>query len=85
MIKIHHDINLFNTQGLEKLNDFCTQYYHFSTNKNNEKKKYLSQLFKKQSRIEFFYLNGEMSEFNFRLNEDDDDDDDLISESLDSD
>ncbi len=38
MIKIHHDINLFNTQGLEKLNDFCTQYYHFSTNKNNEKK-----------------------------------------------
>ena len=35
-LDIHKDINLFNTQGLEKLNDFCTQYYHRCSNKQHK-------------------------------------------------
>jgi hypothetical protein len=64
-IKIHKNINLFNTQGLEKLNDFCTQYYHQCTNKQTKDKNYLNQLFKKRNRIEFFNLNGEMKDFHY--------------------
>ena len=31
-IRIHGSINKYNVQGLEKLNDFTTQYYHHWTN-----------------------------------------------------
>ncbi len=79
MLEIHQNINIFNTQGLEKLNDFCTQYYHGCTNKHNERNEYLNILFKKRNRVEFFNLNGEMNEFHFNLNADDDDDEDSES------
>ena len=75
-LELHKNINIFNTQGLEKLNDFCTQYYQRCTNKHTKDKNYLSQLFKKRNRIEFFNLNGEMNELHFGNNDNDDDDDD---------
>ena len=67
LLEINHDLNIFNTQGLEKLNDFCTQYYHSCTNKHSEQKEYLNQLFKKQNRMEFYYLNGKINEINSEL------------------
>ena len=77
-LEIHQNINSFNTQGSEKLNGFCTHYYHRCTNKQH--KKYLNQLFKKRNRIEFFNLNGQMNEFHFN---DDDDDNDNVENSED--
>jgi hypothetical protein len=59
LIEKHGNINLFNTQGLEKLNHFCSNYYHSCTNKNNTNKKYLRQIIRKRSRIEFFRLEFE--------------------------
>ena len=57
-IEKYDDVNIFNMQGLEKLNDFSTIYYHRSTNKQRKNKKYLIQLLQKRNRIEFFTLNG---------------------------
>ncbi len=42
-------LNKFSMQGLEKQNDFFTQYYHRATNKKNN---YIAQILKKRSRIE---------------------------------
>ena len=53
----HGSINLYNCQGLEKLNDISTKLYHNSTNKNKTDKKYLVQLIKKMNRMEFYNLN----------------------------
>ena len=52
-----HDVNIFNVQGLEKLNDFTTQNFHLSTNRKLSNMKYLKQLFDKQNRIDFYQLN----------------------------
>ena len=81
LIEIHHDLNVFNTQGLEKLNDFSTQYYHSCTNKQNENKEYLNQLFKKQNRMEFYYLNGKIDEIQHNLI---DEDEEFIGENDDN-
>ena len=56
MIEKYHNINLFNIQGLEKLNDLSTTYYYSSTNKKNSGKTYLMQLMEKRNRIEYFNL-----------------------------
>ena len=61
------DINQFNMQGLEKLNDLATQYYHSSTNKHKFANEYLCQLIEKRNRIEFFNLDGKLSEINESL------------------
>ena len=53
-------INIFNTQGLEKLSHYCIQYYNLCTNKNNTSKKYIAQLVNKRNRIEIIKL----TEFN---------------------
>ena len=50
----HGSINLYNCQGLEKLNDISTKLYHSSTNKNKTDKSFLVQLIKKMNRMEFF-------------------------------
>jgi hypothetical protein len=67
LLQIHNNINIFNTQGLEKLNGFCIQYYHTSTNKQTgsgvNKNKYLKQLMSKRNRIEFCVLNGDFDDF----------------------
>ena len=47
-------LNLYNLQGLEKLNDFSTQFYHQCTNKHKSDNKFLNQMINKQNRIEFF-------------------------------
>lgn len=62
-MKIYGNINLFNTQGLEKLNDFTTQYYHTSTNKNKKNNKYLRQLIEKRNRIECYILGLNYDDF----------------------
>ena len=59
------NINFYNTQGLEKLNHFSTQYYHFSTNKHKTDNKYLIQILKKRNRIEFFDLGGEEKDLTY--------------------
>jgi hypothetical protein len=59
-LRTYHDVNQFNMQGLEKLNDMATKYYHNSTNK--KKGAYLGQLISKRNRIEFFNLGGQLEE-----------------------
>ena len=44
------EINLYNMEGSEKLNDLMTSYYFRSTNRNRKKK--LIQLLQKRNRIE---------------------------------
>jgi hypothetical protein len=51
MIQIHGDVNLFNQQGMEKLNDLTTQQYFRSSNKHKDD--FLNQLIKKKNRIEY--------------------------------
>ena len=58
------DINQFNMQGLEKLNDLATKYYHMSTNRH--KGEYLYQIIAKRNRIEFFNLGGDMQELDIQ-------------------
>jgi hypothetical protein len=81
LIQTHKDLNIFNTQGLEKLNGFCIQYYHSSTNKQigsgDNKNKYLKQLISKRNRMEFIILNGNFGDF---FDEDSDEDDDYDPE-----
>ena len=55
-------LNLYNVQGLEKINDLTTHYYHTSTNKHNVENEYLIQLLKKQNRLEFYNLDGHINE-----------------------
>jgi hypothetical protein len=57
-------ISIFNMQGLEKLNDFYTIYYHRSTNRIRNNKAYLKQLLKKRNRIEFYDLGGNILDLN---------------------
>jgi hypothetical protein len=72
MLEIHGNIHIFSTQPNEKLNDFCTQYYHRCTNKNNNDKKYILQLLFKRNRIEFYNLDGDLEDFHASDEESDD-------------
>lgn len=51
--KLHGDINLFNQQGLEKLNDLSTLSFHRGSNKDET---YLKQLINKRNRQELYFL-----------------------------
>ena len=53
----HKNLNFYNQQGMEKLNDFIRLYYFRSSNKKRNDNKYLSQLLEKRNRIEYFNLN----------------------------
>jgi hypothetical protein len=75
MMFLHGNISIFTTESNEKFNDFCSIYYHSSTNKNNTNKKYLKQLFKKRNRIEFFDLKGSLREFLFDTSSSEDEED----------
>ena len=55
----HGHVNLYNMQGLEKLNDLLTKIYHFASNKHKKNKSYLLQMINKRNRMEFFLLNGQ--------------------------
>ena len=55
-------LNLYNVQGLEKINDVTTHYYHTSTNKHSIENEYLIQLLKKQNRLEFYNLDGNIND-----------------------
>lgn len=65
MLELHGNIHVFSTQPNEKLNDFCTKYYHRNTNKNNKNKIYLFQLLNKRNRIEYYNLDGDLEEILF--------------------
>jgi hypothetical protein len=78
MLELHGNIHIYSTQPNEKLNDFCTKYYHRNTNKNNTDKKYLLQLLHKRNRIEFYNLEGEIEDIN--LGSDDDSDNESIED-----
>lgn len=54
-MRVYKNLDLFNLQGLEKLNDISTLIYHRSTNKKNNKN-FLKQMFEKQNRMELFIL-----------------------------
>ena len=58
----HGSINLFNCQGLEKLNDISTKFYHNSTNKNKQDNNYLVQLIKKMNRMEVYNFEENLDE-----------------------
>jgi hypothetical protein len=52
-IQEHGNINTFNEEGLEKLNDISTLQYFRSTNKWVKEKKFILQLLLKRSRISY--------------------------------
>ena len=77
MMTRHNNLNFFNQQGLEKLNDFIRLYYFRSTNKKRNDNKYLKQLLEKRNRIEYFNLNfvkPETPKIKLNLVSDDDED-----------
>ena len=53
MIERFGDVNLFNMQGLEKLNHLTTMHYFNSTNKHDD---FLIQLIKKRNRLEICHF-----------------------------
>ena len=50
--KLHGDFNLFNQQGIEKLNEITTQQFMRSTNGNHAD--FLNQLMKKRNRMDHY-------------------------------
>lgn len=50
--RLHGNVNMFNLQGLEKLNDLTTTHYFRSTNKHKRNHAALEQLLKKKTRLE---------------------------------
>ena len=60
-------INLYNVQGLEKLNDLTTRYYHSSTNKQRTDNKYLLQLIQKENRMEFYNMGGVLEDLEIKV------------------
>ena len=50
-VQQHKDVNSFNMQGLEKLNDLTTKQYFQATNK--REKEFLKQILNKRNRIEY--------------------------------
>ena len=63
LLEKHKSVNLYNVQGLEKLNDITTEYYYTSTNRNNVDNQFLKQMLNKRNRIEFINLNGKLEDF----------------------
>ena len=57
-LKLYKNINLFNLQGLERLNQVTIKYYHRSTNKHKNNFKWLRQLLNKRLRIEYYLLKN---------------------------
>ncbi len=51
-IQLHGDVNAFNLEGLEKLNDLTTTHFFRSTNK----KSFLKQLIEKRNRMDYLNL-----------------------------
>ncbi len=59
-------LNRFSMQGLEKLNDFFTQYYHRATNKKNN---YIGQILKKRCRVELLTFHPSVESLYGRLDQ----------------
>ena len=85
LINVHRDINQMNTQGLEKLNGFCINYYHKCTNRHYKDKNYIKQLICKRNRIEYIFSNEDFNNIKDNENEEDDGDYNQDSSSSDND
>ena len=57
-LKIYKSINLYNLQGLERLNQITIKNYHRSTNRHKKNLKWLRQLLNKRLRIEYYLLKN---------------------------
>lgn len=75
-VSMYNDVNLFNIQGLEKLNDITTKYYHFSTNRHSKNNKFLIQMMEKRNRIEYYSLHGHLDDVKGVNNDGKNDEDD---------
>lgn len=62
LIKRHTNLNIYNCQGLEKLNEFTTKMYFSSTNKNNFSNDFLKQIILKRNRLELYFLKANENE-----------------------
>ena len=52
--ELHGDINNYNQQGLEKLNDLTTTHFFRNTNR---KQNYIKQMMEKRNRLELYSIN----------------------------
>ncbi len=52
--KLHGNFNIFNQQGIEKLNDITTQQFMRNRSTNGSHVDYLNQLMKKRNRIDHY-------------------------------
>ena len=76
MLRLHQfNINQFNTQALERLNDFSSDYYRHCTNK-NKSLAYIKQLINKRQRVEFLNLKGDFFDFHDLTSESENEDED---------
>ena len=64
-IQKHKNLNLFQTQALEKLNDVRKTHYFRNTNKKNEA--FIEQLIEKANRLEFINLDGTLNDLFVRI------------------
>lgn len=69
ILRLHGNINLYNCQGLEKLNANQTTTYFRNTNRCLKDNAYLKQLVDYQNRQDFKHLNGSNRDLDFELNE----------------
>ena len=68
-LKLHKNINLFNLEGLEKLNHVTSLSYHRCNNKHFSDKSFLKQLIQKMNRMEFLRLGLDIDIENDHINE----------------
>lgn len=71
LLELHGNINMYNTQGLERLNSTQTSIYFRNTNKcvegfnlktNKLQSTYIRQLVDSKNRLDFYNLNGNMND-----------------------
>ena len=63
LLELHGPINLYNCQGIEKMNDSITRNYHQATNKHRDGLIYCTQLLQNENRREFYDLYPDKTYF----------------------
>jgi hypothetical protein len=65
LLEIHGNLNLYNQQGLEKLNSMQTKVFFSNTNKKRNNYQYIEQLVDNRNRTEFSNLDGSFMDIDF--------------------
>ena len=65
LLEIHGNINLFNLQGLEKLNSMQSKVYFGKSNRHRVDNEYIEQLVDNRNRTEFANLEGSFIDIDF--------------------